>query len=235
MDFFETKFWKSIRKNEKLYNLIHNSLGKMIRDNQLKDRKIAIKNDGFASITEIDKTLSAVNCVHFVDFGTLLGFVREGKLLAWDFDVDFGVKIDNGFTWQALGMLMNSISFSLVKQFSFHGVVTEQTYARNGVFVDFFRHFDSDSGSYYYVYFNDTEQEEGSTDLKIKVTTTVRLTETAKLPVEGGVVSVPKEYEQYLVDVYGENWRVPDPDWKPAAKPNVRFLEEPGTLTEFKE
>ncbi len=235
MDFFETNFWKSIRKNEKLYYLIHNSLGKMIRDNQLKDRKKAIKNDGFASIIEIDKTLSAANCVHFVDFGTLLGFVREGKLLAWDFDVDFGIKTGDGFTWQDLRKLMNSISFSLVKQFSFRGVVTEQTYARNGVFVDFFCHFDSDSSSCYYVYFYDKDQEEESTDLKVKVTTTVSLSETTELPIEGGVVSVPKEYEQYLADVYGENWRIPDPDWKPAAKPNVRFLDEFGTLTEFKE
>ena len=39
----------------------------------------------------VDELLTRHGILHWVDYGTLLGAVREGQLIAWDEDVDFGI------------------------------------------------------------------------------------------------------------------------------------------------
>ena len=234
MNFFDSKLWKKIRKNKKIFRIIHNTIGVKARKIGLRDRVKEMKNVGLASIFEIDETLEQCGCDFFVDFGTLLGFIRSGKPMAWDYDIDFGIFLSDYFKWDDLEQRMIEKGFSLSRQFSYQGDVTEQTYRRGNIYVDFFAHFFKDGGSYYYVYYPEEDyQYEDNKHLHARSTTTVKITGCKKLNVEGGVVHVPIEYEQYLEDVYGADWRIPQQNWKPGAFPNVKKLEVLGVLTDF--
>lgn len=45
----------------------------------------------YSHISKIQSLLSNNNIIHFVDSGTLLGFVREARILPWDNDVDMAI------------------------------------------------------------------------------------------------------------------------------------------------
>lgn len=234
MNFFKTWFWKKIRSNKKLYGFIHNTAGVLLKNYQLRDRIKAMKVDGLRTIFEIDNLLGNEKCLCFVNFGTLLGFVRNGQPLPWDFDVDFGVEINDSFHWKDLQDCVCRIGFRLERQFTFKGVITEQTYGRNGVSVDFFNTFSDAKNSFYYVYYRKNDFEyENRQHLHARLTKTIHVQETIPFNVEGGIVHVPKDYEQYLEDVYGKDWRIPNPHWEVIPMPNIVYLDELGEVEEF--
>ncbi len=47
-------------------------------------------------IAEIQGLISAHKFIHFIDSGTLLGFVRDATILSWDNDIDIGIIDDSG-------------------------------------------------------------------------------------------------------------------------------------------
>lgn len=234
MDFFESGFWNRVRANKKLYGLIHNTIGLWIKNYGLRERIGEMKADGLSTIFEIDKLLSQKNAVFFVDFGTLLGFVRNRKPLSWDYDIDFGICFNDLFQWEDLGKAMKTSGFQLEKQFTYNGTITEQTFRRNNIYIDFFSHFIDDDSSYYYVYYAEKDYPyKDKSQLHARITRTVIITGTKEFEVDGGYIHVPVEYESYLADVYGENWRIPNPNWVFELKPNVTKMNGFGVLEEF--
>ena len=193
-----------------------------------------MREGGLSCIFEVDKILSQKSCVFFVDFGTLLGFVRNGKPLSWDYDIDFGICIDDQFQWDDLYKAMTENGFQLARQFSFQNVITEQTYRKNNVFVDFFNHFTDSNNSYYYIYYKEQDYNyKDENSLHARMTKTIRITGSQKIAVEGGYVHVPNEYESYLADVYGEDWRVPNPNWNADHMTNITKMNDFGIMEEF--
>lgn len=234
MSFFDTRLWGWIRNNESAYNLIHRTIGMRIRRYYIKDRISGIRKNGVKSIFEIDRVLSDNGFVHFVDFGTLLGFVRSGSPMKWDYDIDFGLCVDDDFQWSELGSILSGIGYKLKRQFSYQGTITEQTYAKDNVYVDFFSHRKNGNTSYYYIYFKDENYEyQSDRIMHARMTTTIAISGNVALEVKGGSVYVPKEYEQYLEDVYGNDWRVPQPNWIGPPRENVKMLDGFGEMTEF--
>lgn len=234
MNFFDTKLWKRVRNNEKLYGLIHNSIGLWIKNYHLRDRIGEMKAGGLSCIFEIDKLLSDLNCTFFVDFGTLLGFIRNGKLLSWDYDIDFGICLNKNFQWKDLEEVMNRAEFQLVRQFSYHETITEQTYRKSNIYIDFFSHVIESDRSYYYVYYEEKDyQYDNPMYRHARVTTTVKITSNITYEVDGGLVHVPREYEKYLEDVYGTDWKIPNPNWTAGLLPNIEKMKDLGVMNEF--
>lgn len=234
MSFVDSSIWASIKKNEHVYSLIHNTVGKWLTKHALKEKEKKLKKLGIESINEIDTALSSNCSVFYVDFGTLLGIIREGHLISWDDDIDFGIHITDCFTWEDLKELLNGLHFSLVKQFRYNGAITEQTYYRNGLFIDFFNHFSDDDRSFYYVYYkkNDYEYDDENL-LHARVTYTRKIQNNKLLEFDGGKVHVPENPEDYLEDVYGADWKIPKKDWNPDSMKNIEWLEEFGMLETF--
>jgi hypothetical protein len=50
----------------------------------------------------VDDLLTRHGIMHWLDYGTLLGAVREGQLIAWDEDVDFGMLVADAEAVRAL-------------------------------------------------------------------------------------------------------------------------------------
>ena len=83
-------------------------------------------------------TLEAGGYEPVLAFGTLLGAVREGRFLRHDYDLDFGVELDTNEDWAKLTACMEAAGFTILRQFSLRGTITEQAYDADGFTFDIF-------------------------------------------------------------------------------------------------
>ena len=103
--FADSAFWKFIQKNKFIYEAYQKTFGGILHRYLLKDRIQEVQNGGMQIIDLIQKSLESSEIKFFVDNGTLLGFVRDGRLIKWDYDVDFGVLVNSTFNWSMLEKL----------------------------------------------------------------------------------------------------------------------------------
>ena len=232
MSIFETSIWRAIKKNRILYLIIHNTVGKVIGRFHLKKRIHAVSKEGITSILDIDNALSSTGCIFYLDFGTLLGITRDGNLLKWDYDLDYGIHITEQFNWIDLENCLNSIGFTLVKYFQYAGVTTEQTYKRNNIYVDFFNHFSDGENSYYYVYYHKKNKHyDDDNQLNVRKTTTHLIEGNDYLESNGYAFRIPCNHQYYLEEIYGKDWMIPNESWTPDNMNNIEYLPGLGILT----
>lgn len=222
-----SRLWRWLKRNEKFYNRYSKTLGAVIKKYRLRSRIEAVQQEGISRILELEKVLENVKVRFFVDNGTLLGLIRDKKILSWDYDIDFGIYIDDEFTWEDLENTLNAIGYVKHHQFVYNGVVTEQTYEKENIFVDFFNHFNRDSSSEFYVFFKENDYDyEKQEQFHTGVFTTVKLSGTRLWDIgDGKTFHVPIEYEEYLCGLYGKTWMIPDPNWVERTGPAYRFLD----------
>lgn len=239
MDFFYSGLWKKIKSNRFLYGIIHRTIGAWVNHRHLKKRIRVMKSSSEKVIKDIHALLSSQNVVFFVDFGTLLGFVREGKPIDWDYDIDFGLCLSDKYTWNDLKTSMEAKGYALVHEHQYCGLVTEQTYFCEGINVDFFCHFGFDDYSEYYVYYRDKNKEyKDKTYMSARKSRTVFIDSSIEYKVNMGIVNVPNDYERYLEEVYGSDWRTPIKDFETRFEsrkypPNRTVLPEYGRLVDY--
>lgn len=129
----------------------------------------------------------------FVMGGTLLGLIRDGKLLSWDKDLDFGCFVEEAtledlwriFAENPYFLTMGTVGDRLIK-------LQHVT----GVSVDIFVNFRDDKGRWHGGQF--IRWRDRPFDLRT-------------LTIGGRDFHVPSDTEAYLEHHYGENWRTPDP------------------------
>ena len=190
--------------------------------------KETLQNEGFEYLKKIEEALGKANARFFVNFGSLLGLLRSGEFISWDNDIDYGIYIDDSFTWEDLGKTMNSIGMTLARQFSHDGMITEQTYKTDKLTVDFFAHSEDDDNSFEYVYFKKKDYDYESLDdahvcrLKMYKFPGITRRKIANKDIE---ISVPVDAEEYLASIYREDWMVPNPNWVSAEGPAWNELE----------
>ena len=69
------------------------------------------KSGGFALAEQICSISCGHNTEIFLVFGSLLGIVRENAFMEYDNDLDFGVVINDAFSWEDLEKEMNKLGF----------------------------------------------------------------------------------------------------------------------------
>lgn len=228
--------WKRFRNNRILFPIYENTLGEVVRKIRIRNRSKEIQKNGSNIIYEIDNILSQTSCTFFVDCGTLLGFIREGKLIKWDYDIDYGIMIDSNFTWDNLESVMKKNDFLLDHQFRLNGEITEQTYRKEKTLVDFFNHFNEEEHTCFYAYYKKNNYKYNSdNEMSVYKFRGVKISGTKLLSVDGDHVHIPNEAELYLENLYGSNWRVPDPNYKSGSGPCTMKLDDTfiGVLESF--
>ena len=225
----KTKLWPLVRNNRILYNFYKKTFGKLVdkqRSISKKRRIDELQKNGIQIIEEIESILDKEDVCYFACGGTLLGIVRDGRLISWDDDIDFGIMINRNFTWDQLKSCMQTLGLSLKYQYSFRGEITEQTYIKGDILVDFFNHFNKLDCLYSFGYYRErgfayTSVSQAHVDL-YKI---IRISGSKKLITGDGVyVRVPNEAEEYLRCIYGETWRIPNPDYVAGSGPSCTKL-----------
>jgi hypothetical protein len=194
----------------------HQRLKKFFRFGELKSRKVAsiaskqrwIEKAGQA-LQDLNTSFQTNGIDLFLISGTLLGCIREGTILGHDKDIDVGVDERHSINELRLAA-DNCPQFKCREIYSENAIYLEHI---NGVFIDVFRHYRKDNGAYAH---SGLKAEWENTHFGLKSHDFL-----------GGCYSVPDDYDRYLTENYGSDWRTPKPEFETFADtPNMKVSDE---------
>ncbi len=173
------------------------------------NKEIAIKN-----LNDLEEILSGFNIQMFLAYGTCLGVVREGDIIDHDLDTDVGILAEK-WNFDVIPALYKA-GFRILNIFGMFNYGCEIAVARDGVKTDimfFYKKRGADCKEYYWNALWKNGCRNGQADM-IKHTYPVELLEVLKDVKLGGYhFGVPERTEDYLIRVYGADWRIPVKDW----------------------
>lgn len=143
----------------------------------------------------------------FAVYGTALGFVREGGIISHDKDTDIGIFSDD-FSWDFISRAVK-LGFEIATIYGMRHYGLEVSLRREGVKTDvmiFYREGDKVWNSLW-----DNGCRYGLSD-EIRHEYNSRVFETKTIKLNNGV-HVASLGEEYLEEVYGNDWRVPVQEW----------------------
>ncbi|HFZ8994079.1 TPA: LicD family protein [Citrobacter freundii] len=172
------------------------------------------------ALVSFDKAITKINKSYWLEFGTLLGAIREGGAIKHDTDIDMGMYLDE---------YSEDISNSLLK-YGFKKIhelrsktieeAYEETYEYNGIHVDIF-YFIKDIGSVYCYDF--MREEQFSRELTINkfgglIVRRIPLpfSNIGEIVLNGIPFPVPEPTAQHLISHYGKDYLHPNPGWTSA-------------------
>jgi hypothetical protein len=152
------------------------------------------------------RVLNEAGVFHWLEFGTLLGVVRDGRLIAHDTDIDFGVFIEDRS--ERIARAFQKAGFTLEHRFEIEdgNYGLEESYVMNGVSVDLFYFTRTDSGMFCHLFPVVNKNERQIRELHTAVNT------FKKIEWQGVEVHIPEDSDRRLRDTYGD-YQIPVKDW----------------------
>jgi hypothetical protein len=145
--------------------------------------------------------LSDAGATAWVTYGTLLGLVREGRLLAHDTDIDLAVMAGSGGRRIIDAMVRRGLTHMLEERRG--GALNKLKFVRGRVVIDLW--FVFDEGEVWADY---------CALMRRSVLRSTHLPVTIEHRELGGMrVPVPRDAEAYLEHLYGRGWRTPVERW----------------------
>ena len=219
-------FHKILNKLKKIKKFIRSPKHKRVKNEEaIKEcKRNAIQTFGLPLIQFVQELLQGIGISAFADFGTLLGIIREGKLLAHDLDVDIGVILNEPFDTHRIRVAMERSGFTLWRQYINGERIVEESYRLNSLKVDFnYYEMDDRYAKTWLFYSKPGFQYEKKTLRHIVEMTYSPIREMQTVSVGDCRIVIPKNAEQLLTEKYGQSWRIPDTGWiywqSPAATP----------------
>ena len=167
------------------------------------------------------KALNDAGVFHWLEFGTLLGVIRDGRLIAHDTDIDFGVFIEDQS--ERIGEAFQKAGFSLSHRFEIEGgqYGLEESYVKNGVSVDLFYFTRVENGMRCHLFPMVNKQERQVRELFTAVQT------FKQIQWQGVDVYIPEDADRRLRDTYGD-YHIPIKDWyTPTQALNSAIIDKP--------
>ena len=143
---------------------------------------------------------------HYIDSGTMLGAVRNGKFIEHDDDLDTAyISKENNYIniWAESLMIRNYLNtfdkYNISSRMPglFHLKVTGKVKFKVDIFIGWFEDID---------YFKFPS--------KPSTLTKKDMLPLKKINLHGKSLNIPNDYEKVLEHMYGEGWRIPDPSYR---------------------
>jgi len=177
--------------------------------------------NGYNIFKDFCSTLNKHEIQFWLCYGTLLGYVRENGIIKHDCDFDIGIWYSDYS--KELENILILAGYKLIREFksvsSYEAF--EQTYSKDGVQIDIFYHHSDSNKSWSHIFYREEDDDLESGIYRI------RKLDYPSAPLEktlflGCDVYVFKNKEIYLEEIYGTDWRIPNPkfDWKKGPKNN---------------
>ena len=161
----------------------------------------------------------------WLDFGTLLGYYRERDFINHDLDMDFGIIIPNYADFLVVEKELLDKGFQRTKEFYFDKNLVELSYNYKGLNVDFILYKkDSNKISSDTIFYmtnalgNPTRYEVYHYELPFNGVEECNFKNT--------IVNIPGNVEEYLSNLYGEDFRVPNTNYNWKENPIYQKVKE---------
>ena len=174
-------------KREQFKNLVQ---WKKIRQEK---EESAFDNRAPQALKDLNYTLDSFGVKAFLISGTLLGFTRDGAFISWDKDIDVGVFSEE--VPENLETLFRDQENFNVRRIDFNSNRLRVTH-KNKIAIDIFPHY-MEKGIRWH---DGTATRWWNTPFDLK-----------KADFLGVDVWIPENPELYLVENYGDDWKIPDP------------------------
>lgn len=207
-----------------LYNRLY-SLKEMPRK---KRKQKKIQKRGFEVIDKINRIFKTAGIMYFVDFGTLLGMVREKGFIKHDLDVDIGVLINPSIGINSIRESLANNGFILKFEYVFKDMIVEDSFIYKGIKIDFCYYRNDDLFSKCWLFYRKPDfiyEDNYFSVVEIKHT---KITETQTLSLYGIEMEIPINTDKILEEKYGKCWKVPDKKWVYWKAPNAVDCDEIG-------
>lgn len=194
------------------------------RTEAINERKqLRIQTNGCQLIAATQNLLQREGIEAFADFGTLLGLIREGQLLAHDIDIDLGVIVTDELDVTRTRVAMERFGFRVWREYFRGNETVEASFRLRGIKVDINYYRADVETARTWLFYRDPEKTYGPRERDIVEMTYSPIREMSTILVNGAEIIVPANAEQLLAEKYGPSWRTPDKDWvywrSPAATP----------------
>ena len=161
----------------------------------------------------------------WLDFGTLLGYYRERDFINHDLDMDFGIIIPNYADFLVVEKELLDKGFQRTKEFYFDKNLVELSYNYKGLNVDFILYKkDSNKISSDTIFYmtnalgNPTRYEVYHYELPFNGVEECNFKNT--------IVKIPGNVEEYLSNLYGEDFRIPNTNYNWKENPIYQKVKE---------
>ena len=204
---------KKILKTSALGRIIYPLIQGTYRSVAIPMRRRRLQKHGLKTLEHVHSVLSRNNIKYFIDFGTLLGFVRENGFIKHDDDIDLSIYPGQSIRPCELLKCFLDNGFTYVHAFSVREKIYEFTVRdTNQLTVDvFFPRITDEPGVMAGPdIFWDSEREYPSETANTILEPRYHIPSGVKLRDFNGVkVSIPESPDKLLVDEYGDNWQTP--------------------------
>lgn len=178
----------------------------------------------------VRKILERYNCKWWLEAGTCLGAVREKDFISYDKDLDIGLPSEHLNLWDIFIKDFLAAGFKLYKEWLYDGKRIELSFTLNGKKADLFFFFERKNKWWMGAFGPDEKGRWGDNVIFLPHVFSKELFYSLKeISFAGMKCYIPNPPEQYLLERYGKNWRIPDPDyqyWKSCAAIDRNFFKE---------
>jgi hypothetical protein len=195
-----------------------------------KHRNKIFKQKGKEALFEIDKVFKELKIDYWLEFGTLLGAVREKDFIEHDLDIDLACflkdfKPDNE-------KVFNKYGFKKIREFLIDDgkFGREETYRYKGVDIDIF-YFAAEKESIKCYLFSPLEGKSRDTTIKeigglVVREVTFSFNGFTTIYFLGKEFLIPKNFNKHLSEHYGDSFMVKDPNYSDQTASNVSILKD---------
>lgn len=170
------------------------------------DKRIAKSN-----LRDIQNILNRHEIINFLVYGTCLGIIRDGDIFEHDLDTDTGILAEQ-WNYSVLGDLITA-RFRILSIFGMFRYGCEIALARNGVKTDIMFYYKDGDKRWNALWQNGCQN--GESDMIKHVYNSDIFNEFIPMKFQDCDTEflVFKKFEDYLIRVYGTDWRIPIKKW----------------------
>lgn len=227
---------KKLLKSNCVGRLIYEPIHSFYRMYSVPHRRKMLQKYGPQVLAKLAAVFKKHDIPGFLAAGSLLGFVRDGGFMQHDDDVDIGILPSSWRPNRLLKLLVEEEGFKFEFAFSLLGHTTEFKVSWLGVPIDFFCYEREGDDMYctcfYYFPNRDYPAPNANTAWRIHEHNTVQL---GTMRMCGVDFPIPSEPEKVMARLYGEDWRVPNPNWDDSMHPGREEIKDLGYSITYEE
>ncbi len=219
------KILKVLLKKLGLYNII---VSKKKEYEQNNFRKYAP-----LFLVELGKKFEENNILYWLEYGTLLGAIREKKIIDYDYDIDIAV-LKNEENLLKIEKIFKDNGFTKVHEIKLNEITTEKKYKKSNISIDIYI-FTFEKNKFKGYCYGELENKSFTETLQLLngfVTYKCEFNpfKTIDYEMYNQKFKIPENYMEHLAEYYGKDFMTPNSNWKQENAYNCIRLEKIGKL-----